>query len=190
MMARPLSEEKRDAILAAAAELVATQGIGAPTAKIARNAGVAEGTLFTYFATKDELLNALFLRLETELASAMLDSLPEGGDAKARVRHIWDGLIDWGAAHPLELMAIRQLKVSDRLSEQSRERGRSLFREMRVVLDACLAGRVDPQRTDFYLGSVLGGLVEITLEAIAASPKNHKLFKDAGFDLFWKGIAR
>jgi AcrR family transcriptional regulator len=55
-MARPLSEDKRTAILEAATEVVATLGLSAPTAKIAKGAGVAEGTLFTYFANKDELL--------------------------------------------------------------------------------------------------------------------------------------
>ena len=46
-MARPLSEAKRDAILAAAAQLVAAQGVGASTAQIAKAAKVAEGTVFT-----------------------------------------------------------------------------------------------------------------------------------------------
>ena len=49
-MARPRSEDKRTAILEAATEVVAELGIGAPTAKVAKGAGVAEGTLFTYFA--------------------------------------------------------------------------------------------------------------------------------------------
>ncbi len=55
-MARPLSEEKRQALLDAAAEFVASLGTGASTAKIAKAAGVSEGTLFTYFPTKDDLL--------------------------------------------------------------------------------------------------------------------------------------
>ena len=38
---------------------IAEVGLGAPTAKIARRAGVAAGTLFTYFANKEELLNEL-----------------------------------------------------------------------------------------------------------------------------------
>lgn len=56
-MARPLSEDKHNAILAAAAEAVAALGMSAPTARIAAGAGVAEGTLFTYFPTKDVLFN-------------------------------------------------------------------------------------------------------------------------------------
>jgi hypothetical protein len=53
-MARVRSPEKRSAILQAAVHETAEVGPGAPTAKIARRAGVAAGTLFTYFANKEE----------------------------------------------------------------------------------------------------------------------------------------
>jgi len=71
-MARPLSEDKRTAILEAATKVVAMLGVSAPTAKIAKGAGVAEGTLFTYFANKDELLNRLYLELKMDLRDAMM----------------------------------------------------------------------------------------------------------------------
>ena len=45
-MARPRSEDKHQALLEAATEIVASHGLAAPTAQIARRAGVAEGTLF------------------------------------------------------------------------------------------------------------------------------------------------
>lgn len=63
-MARPKSEDKKQALLEAATAAFAQSGIAASTALIARNAGVAEGTLFRYFATKDDLLNALYLHLK------------------------------------------------------------------------------------------------------------------------------
>ena len=65
-MARVRSPEKRSAILQAAVHEIAKVGLGAPTAKIARRAGVAAGTLFTYFANKEELLNELYLELTGE----------------------------------------------------------------------------------------------------------------------------
>jgi AcrR family transcriptional regulator len=49
------------ALLEAATTAFAQSGIAASTAVIARNAGVAEGTLFRYFATKDDLINELYL---------------------------------------------------------------------------------------------------------------------------------
>ena len=44
-MARPKSEDKRNAIMEAATRVIAAQGLGAPTMKIAEEAGVANGSL-------------------------------------------------------------------------------------------------------------------------------------------------
>lgn len=66
-MARPKSEDKYNALLTAAITVCSVLGLEAPTSKIARTAGVAEGTLFTYFKTKDELLNQLYLELKKEM---------------------------------------------------------------------------------------------------------------------------
>ena len=188
-MARPRSEEKREAILAAATELVAALGTGAPTAKIARAAGVSEGALFTYFETKDELLNQLFLSIESDLARAVLASDPADGGARERTQEIWSRAIEWGVANPLRRKAWRQLKVSDRISAESRRCSDGLFREALDVIRQSLAGRVDPDRESFYIDAVLYGLIETTIEAIAGSPKDHERLKAAGFDLFWKGVA-
>lgn len=187
-MARPLSEEKREAILEAAAELVAQMGTGASTANIAKAAGVAEGTLFTYFGTKDDLLNQLFVEFEKGLAE-MLASSPQAGSPRERVRHIWDRLIDWGVANPTQRKALRQLKVSDRVSAKSRRSCDAMFQEAREMVEQSLAGHVDPKRASFYIDTVLMGLADIVIEAIAGKPKDAKHLRQAGFDLFWKGTA-
>lgn len=189
-MARPLSEEKREAILAAAIELVATQGTGAPTAKIAKAAGFAEGTLFTYFATKDDLLNQVFLEIETELAAALLDGYPAGGSPYERTRHLWDCLIDWGAANPAKRKAMRQLKVSDRVSEDSRCRAGELFQEITGVLEQNLADHAPVGQKVTYVAAILDTLAETTLEIILRDPEKREHYKQSGFEIFWKGIAR
>lgn len=188
-VARPLSEQKREAILAAAAELVASVGTGASTASIAKSARVSEGTLFTYFATKDELLNQLFVDIETDLAETVLAAPSGGATPRDRVRHIWDCLVEWGIANPTWRKALRQLKVSDRISDESRKRCDALFGESRGMMERSLAGHVDPKRSAFYIGAVLMGLADVTIDAIAASPKSREHLKRAGFDLFWKGAA-
>src|SRR5277367_4109427 len=75
-MARPKSEDKRNAILSAATEVFAERGLSAATSAISTAAGVAEGTLFTYFKTKDELINALYREIKLELADAMMSEFP------------------------------------------------------------------------------------------------------------------
>ena len=58
--ARPLpADERRATILAAARALVLEHGQATTTRLIAEAAGVAEGTIFRSFATKDELFDAV-----------------------------------------------------------------------------------------------------------------------------------
>src|SRR6202040_103425 len=136
-MARPLSEEKRTAILEATAEVVAMLGVSAPTAKIAKEAGVAEGTLFTYFASKDELLNRLYLELKMDLRDAMMTGYPAGKSLIDRSRHVWDRYIGWGSAHPLKRRAVRQLAVSDRITEECKKLVGEAFGEFNDMMREC-----------------------------------------------------
>jgi AcrR family transcriptional regulator len=75
-MARARSENRRNAILSAATRVIASQGLGAATATIAKQAGVSNGSLFLYFDTKAMLLNELYVSLKTEMGAAAIAGLP------------------------------------------------------------------------------------------------------------------
>lgn len=91
-MARPKSEDKKQALLEAATAAFAQSGIAASTSAIARSAGVAEGTLFRYFATKDELLNELYLAIKLRLVRTMIAGLdPHEKRPKENARAISTG---------------------------------------------------------------------------------------------------
>lgn len=118
-MARPKSEDKKQALLEAATQAIAQSGIAASTAVIARNAGVAEGTLFRYFATKDELINTLYLHLKQDLCQSMIMELDRSiTDAKMMTRFIWNSYISWGSepsrAPPGDPSTGRQRKAHQR----------------------------------------------------------------------------
>ena len=94
-MARPKSEDKRNAILDAATRVFAARGLtAAPTSEISKQAGVAEGTLFTYFRTKDDLINALDREIKLELADAAMSGFPRKTSVRNRMRHVWDGFVN------------------------------------------------------------------------------------------------
>ena len=88
-MPRPRSDEKRSAILEAATRVIVLQGLSAPTAGIAKEAGVANGSLFTYLETKTELFNQLYLELKAEMAAATLKNFPAGAELHEQFFHVW-----------------------------------------------------------------------------------------------------
>jgi len=80
---------KRDAILRAAIDVFAERGFfHAQVADIARQAGVAAGTVYLYFRSKDDLLVSIFERsMQDALAEARLTAA-RVADPAARLRHI------------------------------------------------------------------------------------------------------
>src|ERR1700712_711619 len=122
-MARPRSDDKREAILEAAIEVIATEGLGASTAAIAREAGVATGSLFTYFGTKAELLNAVYVALKLEMATAAGGELDEAADIRSRLQRAWGSWLAWASGSPERRRVLAVLGTSDEITPASRQLG-------------------------------------------------------------------
>src|SRR5258708_37576500 len=101
-MPRPRSEDRRNAILSAGARVIASQGLAAPTAAIAKEAGGSNGSLFVYFDTKAALLNELYVALKTQMTAAATAGLDAGGEPRQQGRHTWTQVLGRGAGHPEE----------------------------------------------------------------------------------------
>jgi TetR/AcrR family fatty acid metabolism transcriptional regulator len=85
----PPRSGKRDAILAAAVEVFARRGyFGAQVADIARAAGVAAGTVYLYFRSKDDLLVSIFEKTMKEAREEGHAALQGVADPVERLRRI------------------------------------------------------------------------------------------------------
>ena len=190
-MPRPRSEDKRNAILQAAIVEFAAGGVWTtPTSAISRAAGVAEGTLFTYFATKDALVNELYRALKLELAEVMLSTYPANGDARAKLKHIWTRYVHWGVANPDKFKVMAQLRLSDQVSEESRDFGRAPFIELERLASDCIKRKIIRNYPVAFIGAMLGGLAETTMGFVAQAGKRSRTdYCAAGFETFWQGIA-
>ncbi|MFJ4835771.1 TetR/AcrR family transcriptional regulator [Streptomyces sp. NPDC088747] len=71
------AERNRDRILAAARHLFATEGLGVSMASVAREAGVGKATLSRRFASRDELINAVFADRMDAYADAVTEALAD-----------------------------------------------------------------------------------------------------------------
>ncbi len=70
--------DKRKLLIDTALKLFVENGFhGTATAKIAKEANVANGTLFQYFKTKEELIIAVFITVKSEMAGMFIKSQTE-----------------------------------------------------------------------------------------------------------------
>jgi len=182
-MSRPRSEEKRLALLNTAAETVAAHGLGAPTSLIAKSAQVAEGTLFRYFPTKDELLNAVYIHLNQCAYEAVSKNFPTGAPLEIRVRTVWNSYIDWGLVNRAANEAMTQLAASSVLTPSTR-----------AEVDAMFAGLVPglseadlfKGQSPYFADAVFIALAKITMDFASCEPDRIEAYKASGFAIIWK----
>jgi AcrR family transcriptional regulator len=188
-LARPRSDDRRQAILDAAIRVFAAQGLSAPTALIAKEAAVSNGSLFSYFPTKADLLNQLYVALKTEIGIAAGDRLSAGDDARAQLAAMWAGWLDWAAVTPGKRRTLALLGVADEISEESRQIGHRAMAGVAQLLDRC---RADGPMRDAPLGfvaSLVNAVAEATVDFIITDPENAARHRAQGFDAMWRMIS-
>lgn len=105
-MVRP---EKREEIIRAMIELVAAQGFhGTPMALVAKRAGVAAGTIYCYFESKDDLIRETHAVLEEQLLAALTAGYPAEQSVRERFLHIERRIIEYFIAAPMEFRFMEQ----------------------------------------------------------------------------------
>lgn len=188
-MARPRSEDKRSAILEAAIRVIVKQGLSAPTALIAKEAGVANGSLFTYFETKAHLFNALYLELKAEMAAAALEAFPARAVIRRQFFHIWSNWMGWAVQNPNKRHVLAQLGVSDDITPATRTAGHKTMADLAVIMERSRAKGPMRDAPMPFVAAIMNSLAETTMDFMVQDPKRANAHCKAGFEALWRVVA-
>lgn len=187
-MARPKIGDKKAAIVAAAIELIAEEGVGATTAQIAERASVAHGSVFHHFATKADLFNAVFLQLKQEIHVATLRDLPDVDDPFVQLKHLWVTWMEWGTNHPVRRRAISRLSYEQLITKSTHDLvNASMERGIRIVQAAAARGVFKDQPIEF-VGRFFDALGEATIDAMIGDPERSAEYCELSFQALRRAI--
>lgn len=190
-MVRKTSPDKKESLLSSALKLFVANGVGnTSTNAIAREAGVAAGTLFIYFPTKQDLIHELVLRIGKE-QSDFIKSLPGlAGSARENFLTIWEGSIRWFLDHNEAYQYIRQVRDSGLIAEQVVQESAKFFDYYYLAIQKGLAEGL----IKAYPIELIGGLLYQDIVAVMnlimtqTDPVKQKEYIRYGFEVFWDGI--
>lgn len=169
-------------------DVFAERGIGhAPTSAISAAAGIAEGTLFRYFKSKDELLNELYRELRKELDRELVD-YPFGANAQTRLRFVWDRYLSLAMQYPKRLKVLRQLRSSGRLFKDSETPTMALMEVLHSTKEAAELGGFERASAEFLV-LLFRAQAEATAEFIGAHRDLDAESREVGFKMIWRGLA-
>lgn len=110
--------DKEKKILDTALKLFVEFGFhGTPTSKIAKEAGVANGTLFHYFTTKETLIKELYVSIKNELNQLLATQANPNDSIKGAFRKLYFSTINWALVSQDKFYYIQQVHFSPHLAQ-------------------------------------------------------------------------
>jgi AcrR family transcriptional regulator len=192
--ARPKVHDKRRSVLDAATTLFAQRGYhGTTVPDVAAAARIATGTLYHYFADKEQLVNEVYRDAKLRLRAALLDGLASPaierpGALEAWFLELWRRLADFARREP---DAFRFLEMQDHVAYLDAESRRVEIATLAPIY--AVASRVEAiaqqARADVIIALVWGAFVGL----VKATRLGYLALEDAGIDaagaLAWRLLA-
>jgi len=183
--------QTRQNILHAALTMLIDRGLhGTATSAIAKKAGVATGTLFHHFPSKDALLTALDHSIEFNYLEALTLGLDHEDSVEDQLRTILINGLRWAQDHPRQHRFRQLLAASPNTAhgiQNSWNQERTLL--MVLVEKGRHEGRLKNLPTDLLL-DVARGITEALISHVAANPElaDDPAFLRQAFSVVWNAI--
>jgi len=192
---RPAVADKREAILRAATRVFARNGyFNSKVADIAHAAGVADGTVYLYFKSKEEILHSIFDRSMDEAIADARQRLKKLNDPREKLRRIaLLHLERLGADRDLAVVFQVELRGSTKFMEEFSAAG---FAEYLALIRTTFeegqrAGVFRKELNAKVVAKILFGALDEMATNWIISKRRYKLapMADQVLDIFLNGVA-
>jgi AcrR family transcriptional regulator len=157
----PERPDRREAVLDAALHCFVDRGFyGTAIPEIAKRAGVAAGTIYHYFDSKEVLVNTLFRRWKMEVAQRVFTKFPHEAGTREQFRAMWHEMIAFARENPSAFAFIELHNHASYLDDESRAVDGSLKGFARgVIQQAQTNGLLKPLEATVLMELVFGAFV-------------------------------
>lgn len=193
----PSKDDKRSRILKAAVKVFAQVGFyNAKVSQIAKNAGIADGTIYLYFKNKDEILISIFEEEMAKFIAKVSKEIESETDVKSRLQVFVKTHLDFVKKNP-RLAQVFQLELRQSNKFIKEYAGSKLKEYLNVAGDIIEEGqRQGVIRKDLHPGlmkrALFGSLDEVATHWVLMKNGKYDLEKSAEqiADIFINGIAQ
>ncbi len=184
---------KKQQLLDSALTLFVNQGIDATsTASIAKHAGVANGTLFHHFSSKEFLVLALYKDIKQDFAKQIQSFQFDEKNLKQQVKLVWEQAIDWAIVNADKQQFCLQVTQYHQLSGQVKTQ---VFTEAFDFLPKLIQfGQQHKIMANYpvelMVDNAHGQFISSSMY-LANNPDlvNDRIHREATFEIFWKALS-
>lgn len=181
--------DKKIKILESAITLFVKSGFDrVSTAEISKNAGVATGTMFYHFKTKEDIIIEAYKRIKKQIIHINVRGSQNDYSKREELKILWDKIIQWGLENPENVYYLLQFKNSPYYSTNlmiEDDTWQSRLHWWQQGIDDKIFKEVP---LDFLL-KTFNDLLFGTIEYLLREPKDVAYYLDTSFALCWDCIS-
>ncbi|HEX2912691.1 MAG TPA: TetR/AcrR family transcriptional regulator [Chloroflexia bacterium] len=163
-MARPVDPQKRVDILTAARKLFYEKGFNqTPMSQIAQEAGIANGTIYLYFSSKEALALALSEDFFARLKALVLPSVTTASNPDA-IMNVVRATLDF-IKEERDLVAILNMPCSFTQTPDSMPERREFYQQLSQVFEAKIEQGIIRSYNPQVVAELVAGLIEWVAES-------------------------
>ena len=186
MISQSVNDKRKD-LLTAALRLFVQYGFhGTPTSKIAKEAGVANGTLFHYYPTKEDLIISLYIDVKRRMGEYIESKASVAKDAHERFRIQFTEIILWSMDNKDEFYFVQQFHSSPFAALLSPDVIKEQLSKSCDEIEEAIKNRIFKKRdTDLILSlmsSHVFGISQYLTKAKLSATEQQKIIDD-GFNM-------
>ena len=189
-MAKPKDEQKLIRIHEAALKLVLKTGFaGLKMAAVAQEAGIATGTLYIYYGSREELINGLFAAAKSEIISVLHDPAHADPSLPKAFKNTWMAYFLYCFRNPEKMQFVEQFKYSGLVSQELMSQLEEGMKGLDTFLaEAIRLGFVRDMNLEILKAHMQGSIHDIVryLHLQNQTPTTADL--DLYFSLIWNGL--
>jgi len=180
---------KRDKILREATKLITKKGISdSPMSQIAKKAGVAVGTIYHYFKSKEEIINEIYVSIRKNVGDVIIESSKNKVDLKEEFKSVSLGIYNYYITNPIEYSFLKQLEHSPIITSENHAVCElyfsPIFGSYQKAIEANLFINMDLMLMGMLTYNNIITLVELRLKSGELSAE----IVDQAIEFSWRGI--
>lgn len=184
--------DKKSAILKSVLKLVNRQGFYHLNMKnIAQEAGIAAGTIYLYFKSKEELINALYVMIADEFNQAVLSVYTEEHDIQTNFFNMLDAAVNYYMGNPDRFSFIEQYTYAPFLFKETQDQNFSLLLPIYKMMAAGKEKGIIKSLDDAILLALIHGSLNTIIKLHLAKKTNLKseTRKSEFYKAVWESIS-
>lgn len=191
-MARIKDENKIRQIHEAALKLVLKTGFSSlKMADVAKEAGLATGTLYVYYVSKESLINALYVETKKEIVSVLLNPENQGESVYKTFKNMWNAYFEFCMRHLDKMIFAEQFLFSGLISPENIKLTEEFLAPLDdFLLQAMALGLIREMDVQILKAHMSGSLHEIVKYLSKSENINPIMDKELFFELTWNSIRK